>query len=97
MKTHALVTKPSAFAPVLMSFMALLVVLLHVILVGTAPAADEGTEAHIWQILMTLQIPVIGFFALKWLPRIPRQAMPILVLQMSAALLAASPVYFLGW
>jgi len=53
---------PSAFAPLAMSFAALATVLLHVIRFGTAREVDEGTSAHIWQLLMGAQLPVIAFF-----------------------------------
>jgi hypothetical protein len=88
---------PSAFLPVSMSLGALATVLTFVVLHGTAPQADEGAAAHIWQILMAAQIPIVLFFAIKWLPRSPRQAMPILGLQVGAALAAMAPVFLLHW
>lgn len=88
---------PSAFLPVAMSAGALATVLIVVALHGTAPQADEGAAAHIWQILMAAQIPVILFFAFKWLPQSPRRALSILGLQAGAALAARAPVYLLHW
>jgi hypothetical protein len=41
-------------------------------------------------------LPVVAFFAIKWLPRTPGQALPVLALQAGAALAALAPVYFLG-
>ena len=78
-----------------MSFAALSVVLGHIAIFGAAHEADEGTAAHLWQLLMAGQIPVIAFFAIKWLPRSPRQAVPVLVLQAVAGLAAAAPVFLL--
>jgi hypothetical protein len=92
-----MIKQPSAFLPVAMSFAALAVVLGHVAMVGVAREADEGAAAHIWQILMAAQIPVMAFFAIKWLPRTPKQALLILALQASAALAALAPVYFLNF
>jgi hypothetical protein len=43
---------------------------------------------------MAGQVPVVAFFALKWLPRTPRQALPILALQAVAGLAALAPVYY---
>ena len=86
----------SAFVPLLMSFAALAVVLVHVGMFGAAREADEGTAAHIWQLLMAGQVPVVTFFAIKWLPRTPRQALPVLALQVGAVLAALAPVYFLN-
>ena len=88
---------PSAFLPVAMSFGALAAVLMFVALHGTAPQADEGAAAHIWQLLMAAQVPIVLFFAVKWLPRSPRQALPILGLQTGAALAAMAPVFLLHW
>ena len=91
----ALLKNPSAFLPLAMSFGALATVIIYVAIFGPAPQADEGTAAHIWQILMAGQIPIIAFFAVKWLPRTPKQALIVLVLQGSAALMALAPVYLL--
>jgi len=88
---------PSAFLPVAMSFAALATVLMFVTLHGTAPQADEGAAAHIWQLLMAAQVPFILFFAIKWLPQSPRQAVPILGLQVGAALAAMAPVLLFHW
>ncbi len=88
--------KPSAFLPLAMSFSALATVLIHVAIYGAAREADEGTAAHVWQLLMAGQIPVIAFFAIRWLPQAPRQALLILGLQASAALAALAPVFLLG-
>ena len=93
MKT--LMKSPSAFLPVAMSFAALATVLVYIATNGIAPQADEGSAAHIWQILMSAQIPIIAFFAVKWLPRTPRQALLVLALQFCAALAALAPVYIL--
>jgi len=91
----AILKKPSAFLPLAMSFGALATVLIYVAVFGPAPQADEGTAAHIWQILMAGQIPIIGFFALRWLPQTPREALLVLVLQGGAALMALTPVFLL--
>jgi hypothetical protein len=80
-----------------MSVAALATVLMFVALHGTAPQADEGAAAHIWQLLMAAQVPVVLFFAIKWLPRSPRQALPVLGLQVGAALAAMAPVFLLHW
>jgi hypothetical protein len=57
---------------------------------------DEGTAAHIWQLRMAGQMPVLLFFAVKWLPRAPRQTLFVLGLQVLAVLQAMEPVYFPG-
>ena len=91
-----LVRRPSAFVPLAMSLCALAIVLGHVALYGAAREADEGAAAHSWQLLMAAQIPVIGFFAIKWLPGAPRPACIVLALHLLAALAALAPVYLLN-
>jgi hypothetical protein len=63
---------------------------------GIAREADEGTSAHLWQILMAGQLPVIAFFAIKWLPQNPKSALVVLALQAGAGLAALAPVLYLG-
>jgi hypothetical protein len=91
----AILKNPSAFLPLAMSFSAFATVVIYVAMFGAARQTDEGTAAHIWQILMAGQLPIIAFFALKWLPRSPKQALLVLVLQGGAALMALAPVYVL--
>jgi hypothetical protein len=86
---------PSAWLPVVMSMVAVIVVLGHVALFGTTREPDEGTAGHIWQLLMAMQLPIVAFFAIKWLPRTPKPALLILTLQAGAALIALSPVFLL--
>ena len=97
MKLGAMIKRPSAFVPVVMSMAAVAVVLVHIAVSGTARQADEGTAAHLWQLLMAAQIPIIAFFAIRWLPQSPRSALPVLTLQAVAALAALLPVYLLNW
>ena len=92
----SMMRKPSAFLPLAMSIAALATVLVHVAVFGVAREADEGTAAHIWQILMAAQMPIVAFFAIKWLPRTPRQALLVLALQVGAVLAALAPVFFLN-
>lgn len=75
------IKKPRAFVPLAMSLAALALILIHVAKFGIAPQADEGTSARLWQLLMAGQVPVVAFFAIKWLPRNPRQALQALALQ----------------
>jgi hypothetical protein len=93
----SLIRQPSAFFPIGMSMAALLTVLYHIARYGMARQTDEGAAAHIWQLLMAGQIPVVVFYAIKWLPRAPRTALQVLAMQVGAALAALAPVYWLGW
>jgi len=92
-----LLKRPSALVPLAMSLAALATIIVYVTMFGTARQADEGTAAHIWQLLMAGQVPVVAFFALKWLPTQPRQATMVLALQIGAALAAMFPVWWFQW
>ena len=96
MNLVTLLKKPSAFLPVAMSFATLALVLGSVAMFGVVREADEGTAAHLFQLLIALQIPIVLFFAVRWLPRSPRQALQVLALQAAAGLAALAPVYILG-
>jgi hypothetical protein len=91
-----LLKRPSAFFPVVMSLTALAVVVAHISVFGVAREADEGAAAHIWQLLMAGQLPVVAFFAVKWLPRDPKPALCVLALQTGAAFASMAPVYLLN-
>lgn len=94
MVDSSIARQPSALLPIAMSLAALALVLTHVAIFGAAREADEGTAAHLWQLLMAGQLPVIACFAVKWLPRSPGQALRVLALQVVAALAACAPVYW---
>jgi hypothetical protein len=87
--------QPSALVPLAMSFAALAIVLGHAALFGVVHEADEGTAAHLFQLLIGAQVPIVAFFAIKWLPRDPRQALQVLALQAGAVLAAFAAVFFL--
>jgi len=80
-----------------MSFGALVTVIWHMAIYGIAPQSDEGAAAHIWQLLMGGQVPILAFYAIKWLPRTPKTALKMLGVQLGAALAAMAPVYLLRW
>jgi hypothetical protein len=88
--------QPSALLPIAMSVAALVVVLGHVALFGAVREPDEGTAAHLWQLLMAGQVPVVVYFAVKWLPQAPAEALRVIALQAVAIIAACAPVYFLN-
>lgn len=92
-----LLRRPSAFIPLTMSLAALAIVLGYIALFGIEPQEDEGTAAHLWQLLMAGQLPLVAYFAFRWLPIEPRQALPVLALQLGAALAAVFPIWWFGW
>lgn len=86
---------PSAVAPVAMSLAALALIVVHVARYGLVREADEGTSAHLFQLLMALQTPVIAFFAIKWLPQAPRQGLFVLAVQLLAAFMALAALFIM--
>jgi hypothetical protein len=91
-----MVRRPVAFLPIAMSLAALAVVLSSIAMFGVVHEADEGASAHIWQLLMAGQAPILAFFVMKWLPRAPRQTLYVLALQAGAAFASLAPVFFLN-
>ena len=89
---------PSAVVPIALSVAALIVVLAKLAMSNwvVVHESDEGAAAHLWQLCMMVQLPVLLFFALKWIRRSPKQALAVLSVQLGAALLAAAPVFLLG-
>lgn len=99
---RAILKHPSAFLPLTMSLTALAMLgfaaidgILHGAH-GIVREPDEGTVAHLWQLLMTAQMPIVLFFAITWLRRAPRQTLGVLALQAGAWLASCAPVYFLN-
>jgi ammonia channel protein AmtB len=88
--------RPSGWIPLMMSLTALAIVMIHIGWFGPAREADEGTAAHLWQILMAGQLPIIAWFAIKWLPKDPKATFVVLAVQLLAGLAAAAPVFYLG-
>jgi len=96
-----MVRKPSAFIPLAMSAVALTMVggayVFSVVTGhgGLVREPDEGSIAHLWQLLIAGQLPLLAFFAVKWLPRTPKYAIYVLGIQVAAVLAAMAPVYLL--
>jgi hypothetical protein len=61
---------------------------------GFVRQADEGTEAHLFQLLMPVQLLLMGYFGLTWVPKAPRQAFPVLALQLFAAVALFAVLYW---
>jgi hypothetical protein len=97
MTLSAMIRRPSAFVPMLMSLAALSIVLIFLALHGPAPQEDEGAAAHLWQLLVVCQLPIIAFFAVKWVPEAPRQAIQVMAMQLVAGVAAIAPVFLLHW
>ena len=95
MNSKPLIRKPSAFLPLTMSLAALALVVGYATIHGTVQQSDEGTAARIFQLLLVSELPIVAFFAIRWLPKYPRQALQILVIQAFAGLAAIATVVIL--
>jgi len=94
----ALLRKPSAFVPLIMSALALgLIAGVLAGVIRVAPTGDEGMPARLFQLLLALQVPIIFGFAVEWLPRSPRSAVVVLMLQAAAAISAVGTILWLEW
>jgi hypothetical protein len=91
----SLIKQPSAYLPLAMSLAALTLVLSHAAIFGIVHEADEGTAAHVWQILMATQLPILAYFIFKWLPRQPKESLQILALLAGTWLANMAAVYWL--
>jgi|ERR1035438_6061286 hypothetical protein len=88
------INRVSAIAPVVMSLVAFAIVLLAVSTGWGMVPGDEGTAAHIFQILIVLQMPLILAFLATANWRNWRWVASRIVLQAAAIILAFSPVAY---
>ncbi len=91
-----LIRKPSGFLPIAMSLCAMALVAGVVTLHGVVHETDEGAAAHVFQLLVVAQLPILAFFAVKWLSRDRAAAVSVIALQAVAVGLALLPVWALG-
>jgi len=97
--TREVLCCPTALLPLGLSLGALLVVLIHVASVGSAPGPDGDSVAYVWQILMLAQIPALALFMGRWFRKARRPTFEVLALQaaaiaLSVAAAALTPVRF---
>ena len=91
----SLIKQPSAFLPLAMSLAALTLVLGHAAIFGIVHEVDEGAAAHIFQILMVAQVPIVVYFIIKWLPKQPKESLQVLALLAGEWLAAFVAVHWL--
>jgi hypothetical protein len=97
MTVGSLMRQPTGYLPVAMSLGALAMIIWFVAVHGVVHQPDEGAQAHIWQLLVAGQVPLIAYFSFRWLPSARRQALVVLALQAAAlVLLAVAPLWVLG-
>ncbi len=85
-----------------MSTAALYVVVRQLLGFGAGPDIpagrhDEGPQAHIWQILMTGQMPIVLYFGIRWIRSDLPGTLAVLGFQVLAFAAAAAPVFLLKW
>jgi len=87
---------PSACVPLVMSVSATMLVLAHVAIFGVSePGGDEGTPAHLFQLIMLAQVPIIAYFAIRWLPLAPKRGSIVLALQVLAWMTPVALILYL--
>lgn len=87
--------KPLAWIPIALSLTVLAAMLISIAMLGPpVRELDEGTAAHLFQIWLVLEVVMMAFFAIKWLAQNPQQALIVLALQILAALLPMSIVFY---
>ena len=81
--------------PLIFSALALGLVLTNIAL-GVPPQPDENASAHIWQLLMLCQIPLILAFLVTadWRARLPLR---LFIVQLAAFASACLPVWLAGY
>ena len=72
---------PTALLPIGLSLGALLIVILHIATFGSAAGPDEDAAAHLWQILMAVQVPALTLFVCRWFRKARRPTFHVLTLQ----------------
>jgi hypothetical protein len=92
---NSLIKKPSAWIPIVIPLIFFAYLVIHISIFGIVREKDEGTGAHLFQMWLVFEPLMVGFFAVKWLPRALKRALFILALQIVAALLPISVVFFL--
>ena len=85
--------KPSGAMPLLMSLTALLIAIVYVVARGGQHEADEGPAAHIFQLLIVGQVPIIGFFLIRWIRGNPLACLSVAACQIIALAAALLPVW----
>ncbi len=91
---NSLIRKPSAWIPVLIPLVFFAYLVAYIAIYGIVRKEDEGAGAHLFQLWLVLEPFMLGFFAIKWLPREPKRALLILVLQIVIALLPIFVVFY---
>ena len=93
---NSLLKKPSAWVPIVIPLVFFAYIIIAISLFGVVRQEDEGTPAHLFQLWLVLEPFMVGYFAFTWWPKMPRQALFVVALQVLAALLPISIVFTLN-
>jgi hypothetical protein len=96
MRMGLMLRKPTAWLPIALPLAMLAFMLSWFAIFGVVHSHDEGTPAHIFQLWVLVQLVAVAAFAARWLPRAPRPAMAILLLQIVSSTLPLGTVFALG-
>lgn len=80
-ENQSLFKQPTAWIPLVMSFVALAMILGYVTMFGIVHNEDEGAPARIFQLIMVAQLPIVAFFGLSWIAKKPKETLVVLVVQ----------------
>jgi hypothetical protein len=83
----------SASIPIALPLFLLGLVLRYIVVHGAVGAADEGTEAHLFQLLLPVQLVLMAYFALSSIGR-SRRALVVLAVQLAATIALLAAVYW---
>jgi hypothetical protein len=89
------IRRPTAWLPFLVSFAALALVLGYAAVSGVDAHEGERAPARIFQLLMVAEAALIAVFALRWLPKAPKQAAKVVAAQVVAAALPIATLVYL--
>jgi hypothetical protein len=86
--------EPLAFIPIVCSLAALAITTIVIGVNGVVHEADEGTAAHLFQLLIVASFIMSFAFVIRWLIRDPWRTLRILAIQIVAVVAAFAPVFY---
>lgn len=89
----ALLKRPGGFVPLLISGGFLVAFAIGIARGTLVRQPDEDTGAHLFQILMPLQVVIAGIFAVSSFSKKPKAALMLLALQCAGAMAVVAVVY----
>src|SRR3989338_8145536 len=92
---NPILKKPSAWVPLVLTFLILAMEFGFLVLAGPPQREpDEGVAAHIFQTWLVAEFFLVAFFAMRWVPQAPKQALPILAIQILGVIAGMFPVFY---